>query len=88
MAINVSPTIRRPTHHIKLSQGVTELGLILCDAKGDANAGAIELMGEDYTGNPTLNPSRETIDNCEFFHDNNDVKVLYDTYWGMVKNAK
>ena len=52
------------------------------------NAGAIELMGEDYTGNPTLNPSRETIDNCEFFHDNNDVKVLYDTYWGMVKNAK
>ena len=52
------------------------------------NAGAIELMGEDYTGNPTLNPSRETIGNCEFFHDNNDVKVLYDTYWGMVKNAK
>ncbi len=52
------------------------------------NAGAIELMGEEYTGNPTLNPSRETVGNCEFFHDNNDVKVLYDTYWGMVKNAK
>jgi hypothetical protein len=45
-------------------------------------------MGEEYTGNPTLNPCRETIGNCEFFHDNNDVKVLYDTYWGMVKNAK
>jgi spermidine/putrescine transport system substrate-binding protein len=52
------------------------------------NAGAIELMGEEYTGNPTLNPSWETVGNCEFFHDNNDVKVLYDTYWGMVKNAK
>jgi len=42
MAINVSPTIRKPTHHIKLSQGATELGLILCDAKGNANASAIE----------------------------------------------
>jgi spermidine/putrescine transport system substrate-binding protein len=52
------------------------------------NAKAIELMGEDYTGNPNLNPSQETIDNCEFFHDNADVKVLYDTFWGQVKNAK
>jgi len=42
MAIVVSPTVRRPTHHIKLSQGATELGLILCDAKGNANAAAIE----------------------------------------------
>lgn len=52
------------------------------------NAAAIELMGEDYTSNPNLNPSQETVDNCEFFHDNNDVKQLYDTFWGMVKNAK
>ena len=52
------------------------------------NAPAIELMGEEYTGNPNLNPSQETIDNCEFFHDNADVKVLYDTFWGQVKNAK
>lgn len=42
MAINVSPSLRKPTHHIKLSQGATELGLILCDAKGNANASAIE----------------------------------------------
>lgn len=42
MAIVVSPTVRRPTHHIKLSQGATELGLILSDAKGNANASAIE----------------------------------------------
>jgi spermidine/putrescine transport system substrate-binding protein len=52
------------------------------------NAGAIELMGEDYTENPNLNPSPEILDISEFFHDNNDVKILYDTYWGMVKNAK
>ncbi len=52
------------------------------------NAAAIELMGEDYLENTNLNPTQETIDNCEFFHDNQDVKVLYDTYWGMVKNAK
>ncbi len=42
MAIIVSPTVRRATHHIKLSQGAMELGLILCDAKGNANASAIE----------------------------------------------
>ena len=52
------------------------------------NVGAIELMGEDYKNNPNLNPAQEIIDNCEFFHDNHDVKVLYDTFWGMVKNAR
>ena len=52
------------------------------------NKGAIELMGEEYTANTNLNPTQDTIDNCEFFHDNADVKVLYDTFWGMVKNAK
>ena len=52
------------------------------------NAGAIALMGEEYLNNPNLNPPQEVIDNCEFFHDNNDIKTFYDTYWGMVKNAK
>ena len=52
------------------------------------NQAAVALMGEEYMENPNLNPSRETIDNCEFFHDNQDVKVLYDTFWGQVKNAK
>lgn len=52
------------------------------------NKGAIELLGEEYTDNPNLNPAMGIIENCEFFHDNHDVKVLYDTYWGMVKNAK
>ncbi len=52
------------------------------------NKGAIELLGEDYINNTNLNPTQETLDTCEFFHDNNDVKQLYDTFWGMVKNAK
>ncbi len=52
------------------------------------NQGAIELLGDDYIDNPNLNPGMDVIENCEFFHDNHDVKVLYDTYWGMVKNAK
>lgn len=52
------------------------------------NSEAIKLMGEDYTENTNLNPSQETIDSCEFFHDNQDVKILYDTFWGQVKNAK
>ena len=52
------------------------------------NQGAIELLGEDYIDNPNLNPGMDIIENCEFFHDNHDVKVLYDTFWGMVKNAK
>ena len=52
------------------------------------NAAAIELMGEDYINNQTINPSQETIDNCEFLRDVHDVKTTYDTFWGMVKNAK
>ncbi|HSK68367.1 MAG TPA: spermidine/putrescine ABC transporter substrate-binding protein [Candidatus Limnocylindria bacterium] len=52
------------------------------------NAGAIELLGEDYTENPNLNPSEEQLAGSEYFHDNQDVKVLYDTFWGLVKNAR
>lgn len=52
------------------------------------NAQAIEQMGSEYQENKNLNPDRETIDRCEFFHDNQDVKILYETLWGQVKNAK
>jgi hypothetical protein len=52
------------------------------------NQGAIELLGEEYTGNPNLNPAPEQLADSEFFHDNQDVKVLYDTFWGLVKNAR
>ena len=53
------------------------------------NAAAIELMGEDYTENSTINPSQEVIDNCEFFHDIPDDKLtIYNSFWTQVKNAR
>ena len=53
------------------------------------NAAAIELMGEDYTENPTINPPQEVIDRCEFFHDiPDDFLSVYNSFWNMVKNAK
>lgn len=38
MVYNVSPNSSRPTHHIKLSKDGKEIGLILCDARGNADA--------------------------------------------------
>lgn len=53
------------------------------------NASAIELMGEDYTENKTINPDPDVIQRCEFFHDIPDDKLtLYNNFWGQVKNAK
>ena len=53
------------------------------------NAAAIELMGEDYTENPTINPPQEVIDRCEFFHDiPDDFLSVYNSFWTKVKNAK
>lgn len=53
------------------------------------NTGAIELMGEDYTENSTINPSQDVIDRCEWFHDIPDsFLTVYNTLWGQVKNAK
>ncbi len=52
------------------------------------NTGAIELMGEDYTENTTINPSQEIIDNCEFFNDiPDDYLTVYNSLWEQVKNA-
>ncbi len=53
------------------------------------NSGAIELMGEEYTSNSVLNPSQETLANCEFFIDipEKELKV-YNALWTEVKNAK
>ena len=53
------------------------------------NAAAIELMGEDYTENVTINPPQEVLDRCEFFHDipDNYLKV-YTSFWNNVKNAR
>ena len=53
------------------------------------NAGAIQLMGEEYTENSTINPGQDVIDRCEWFHDIPDnFLTVYNTLWGQVKNAK
>lgn len=52
------------------------------------NKGAIELMGEEYTSNLTMNPTQDIVDRCEFFHDVQDFIDFYNTLWLEVKNAK
>ena len=53
------------------------------------NAAAIELMGEEYTEDPTINPPEEIIARCEFFHDIPDDKLtIYNLFWEQIKNAK
>lgn len=52
------------------------------------NSGAIELMGEDYTDDPVLNPDPEDLEVCEYFHDiPADQLERYNRYWDEVKNA-
>ncbi len=49
------------------------------------NQGAIDLMGEEYTENSTINPSDEVIARCEFYHDLDDKTLsLYNNYWEKV----
>jgi len=53
------------------------------------NSGAIELMGEEYTSNSVMNPSAETVANCEFFNDIEESFLsVYEALWMEVKNAK
>ncbi len=53
------------------------------------NSGAIELMGEDYTSNATINPSEETLSRCEYFRDISELyRPIYETLWLEVKSAK
>lgn len=42
MVVRVSPTEPTPTHHIKLTDGVNTVGLVLCDANGNANSKAFQ----------------------------------------------
>ena len=52
-------------------------------------SGAIELMGEDYTENPVMNPTDEEVARCEFFHDIDETFMpVYTALWQEVKNAK
>ncbi len=53
------------------------------------NIGAIELMGEDYTDNPTINPDDGVRGRCEYFHDlSEDDLRLFNYEWERVKNAR
>ena len=53
------------------------------------NAGAIELMGEAYTGNPVQNPADDVLAKCEFFNDiDSKFLTIYENFWMQVKNAK
>ena len=53
------------------------------------NTAAIELMGEEYTGNSVMNPSEETLAGCEFFNDIEDTfRSVYEAMWLEIKNTK
>ena len=53
------------------------------------NTAAIDLMGEDYTASPVMNPSQDVIDRCEFFNDIDETFMpIYNALWKEVKNAK
>ena len=46
-------------------------------------------MGEDYTGNPVMNPADEVVARCEYFSDiSEDFMPIYTALWQEVKNAK
>lgn len=53
------------------------------------NAGAIELMGEEYTENHVMNPDEEILSRCEYFQDiDENFLKIYNSAWNEVKNAK
>ena len=53
------------------------------------NSGAIELMGEEYTSNATLNPDDETLARCEYFVDIPDnYREIYNNLWLQVKSTR
>ena len=53
------------------------------------NTGAIDLMGEEYTGNLAINPDQSIVDRCEFFNDiPENFMTIYNALWSQVKNAK
>ncbi|MFH1881058.1 MAG: extracellular solute-binding protein, partial [Bacillota bacterium] len=51
------------------------------------NTEAVQLMGEDYTGNPTLNPPPATVARCEVLLDIQDFIEVYNTVWLEIKSA-
>ena len=51
------------------------------------NQGAIELMGDAYTSNTTMNPSEAALATCEYFSDIDDFIAIYNALWLEVKSA-
>jgi len=51
------------------------------------NTEAIQLMGEEYSDNLTMNPTQDIIDRCEFFKDIQDVIQIYNAMWLEIKSA-
>lgn len=53
------------------------------------NQDAIELMGEEYASLYVLNPTDEEVARCEYYNDLDEAsRVIYNTLWQEVKNAK
>ena len=53
------------------------------------NTGAIEIMGEEYTDCPVLNPTEEEVARCEYFNDLDSAWLtIYNQLWQDVRNAK
>ncbi len=52
------------------------------------NAGAIELMGDEYINNPVMNPIPEVVKRCEYFNDIQDFIEIYNALWLDIKSAK
>ena len=70
----------------------------LCDAEVAAqnseyiaystpNAAALALLGEEWSGDETYNPSQEVLDRCEVFHDLGDFISVFNDAWTKVKGA-
>ena len=52
------------------------------------NLEAVKLMGEAYTSNTVISPKPESLVNCEYFHDIEDVIKIYNAMWTEIKSAK
>ncbi len=68
-----------------------DIAQLNCEAIGYCcpNTAAIELMGDEYTSNPVMNPSDETVASCEYFNDLDPTWLtIYNTLWQEVLNAK
>ena len=67
-----------------------EIAQMNCDTirYSSPNTGAIELMGEAYTSNTTINPPEEKLTICEYFNDVQAFVDIYTALWNEVKMAK